>query len=396
MKYKNDSPKVGELQHAIDDRTCLLEYSLDEHTIYVFVITNTAFDAVAIPKSIGLTQIASAFRKSILKIEKEDYVRNSAALYDAILRPLEKRISGKNRLIIVPDGLLHYLPFEALISDLPSQKNVAVDFSALNYVVRSHEITYAYSAGFYLNRLRQQSDAPKREKSFAGFAPVFRESDGNGVFLAKNASRLESDSSEFRSISLDGKKFNELKFSGEEVSAIAEQFQKQGKPNVSFLHGNATEENFKTRVGKYSYVHIATHGYINEGHPQLSMLLFSQPRDSTVKEDGVLYGGETYNLNLNVDLLVLSSCESGIGKLMKGEGIMAMTRGFFYSGATNIIFSLWKVYDRQTSDLMREFYRNVLAGETLSSSLRKAKLTLIADQKTAFPSKWGGFILVGN
>lgn len=396
MKYKDDSPTVSELQHVLDERTCLLEYSLDENMIYVFVITNTAFDVVAIPKSTALEQIASAFHKSIRKIEREDYIRSSAALYDALLRPVEKTTFGKSRLIIIPDGLLHYLPFEALISDLPSQKNAAVDFSTLNYLVRSHEITYAYSTGFYLNRLRQKSGATKREKSFAGFAPVFRESDGNGVFLAKNASRLESDSSEFRSISLDGKKFNELKYSGEEVSAIAEQFQKQGKPSASFLHGIATEENFKTGIGKYSYVHIATHGYINEGHPQLSMLLFSQPRDSTTKEDGVLYGGETYNLNLNVDLLVLSSCESGIGKLMKGEGIMAMTRGFFYSGATNIIFSLWKVYDRQTSDLMREFYRNVLAGETFSSSLRKSKLTMIADQRTAFPSKWSGFILMGN
>ncbi len=396
MKYKIDSPTIGELQHSIDDRTCLLEYSLDEHTIYVFVITNTVFDAVAIPKPIGLDQTASTFHKSIIKIEKDDFVRSSATLYDALLRPLEKRMSGKSRLIIVPDGLLHYLPFEALISDLPSQKNVTVDFTALNYVLCSHEITYAYSAGFYLNRLHQKSGAPKREKSFAGFAPVFRGSDGNGVFLAKNASRLEGDSSEFRSISLDGKKFNELKFSGEEISAIAEQFQKQGKPSTSFLYGNATEENFKTRASNYSYVHIATHGYINEEHPQLSMLLFSQPRDSTTKEDGVLYGGETYNLDLNVDLLVLSSCESGIGKLLKGEGIMAMTRGFFYSGATNIIFSLWKVYDKQTSDLMSEFYHNVLEGESLSSSLRKAKLRMIEDQRTAFPSKWSGFILVGN
>jgi CHAT domain-containing protein len=396
MKYRIDSPTIGELQHSIDDKTCILEYSLNERAIYVFVITNTSFDAVAIPKSIGLDQIAFRFHESIIKIERENYVRSSAALYNALLRPLEKRMSGKNRLIIVPDGLLHYLPFEALISDIPSQKNEVVDFSALNYVVRSHEITYAYSAGFYLNRIRQKSGAAKREKSFAGFAPVFRESDGNGVFLAKNASRLKSDSSEFRSISIDGKKFNELKFSGEEVSAIAEQFQNQGKPSASFLNSNATEENFKTGVGKYSFVHIATHGYINERHPQLSMLLFSQPRDSTTKEDGVLYGAETYNLDLNIDLLVLSSCESGIGKLVKGEGIMAMTRGFFYSGATNIIFSLWKVYDRQTSDLMREFYRYVLTGETFSSSLRKAKLTMIADRRTAFPSKWSGFILVGN
>ena len=143
-------------------------------------------------------------------------------------------------------------------------------------------------------------------------------------------------------------------------------------------------------------MHIATHGYINEEHPELSMLLFSQPQNMTATEDGVLYASEMYNLTLNADLLVLSSCESGLGKLVKGEGVMAITRGFFYSGANNIIFSLWKVYDRQTNELMTEFYLHVLKGETFSSALRKSKLQLIADRSTAFPSKWSGFILMGE
>jgi len=187
-----------------------------------------------------------------------------------------------------------------------------------------------------------------------------------------------------------------LKYSEQEVSSVAEDFQKRGKPGTSFLYDGASEENFKMNVGKYSCIHIATHGYINESHPQLSMLLFSQPHNSSATEDGVLYASEMYNLSLNADLLVLSSCESGLGKLIKGEGVIAMTRGFFYSGAHNIIFSLWKVYDKQANELMKEFYRHVLEGEAFSSALRKSKLLLIADRSTAFPSKWSEFILVGK
>ena len=396
MKYKIDSPEIDQIQQAVDDKTCVLEYSLDKDTIYIFVITHDEFDVLRTRTPIDLEQTATTFRRSIVKIEKEEFLKTSAALYDILIRPVEEKIVGKSRLIVIPDGLLHYLPFESFISDLPSRKTTTVDFSQLKYVVRSHEITYTYSASFYLNRLHQAIDVPTREPSFAGFAPVFGVSDSNGMLLAKNVSRLERDSSEIRSISLDGKKFNELKYSSQEISSIAGQFQKHGRQSATFLREEATEENFKTHVSKYSFVHIATHGYINEKHPQLSMLLFSQPKDSTATEDGVLYGGETYNLNMNAELLVLSSCESGIGRLIMGEGMLAMTRGFFYSGATNIIFSLWKVYDRQTSDLMREFYRHVLVGETFSSSLRKAKLSMIKDQETAFPSKWSGFILVGN
>ena len=110
----------------------------------------------------------------------------------------------------------------------------------------------------------------------------------------------------------------------------------------------------------------------------------------------MLFANETFDLDLNADLVVLSCCESGIGKFVKGEGMMAMTRGFFYSGARNVLFSLWKVYDRQTSDLMLNFYQNVLRGKTYSSALRRSKLRMIADRLTAFPSKWSGFILVGN
>lgn len=113
-------------------------------------------------------------------------------------------------------------------------------------------------------------------------------------------------------------------------------------------------------------------------------------------EDGVLYADETYNLDLNADLVVLSSCESGLGKLAEGEGFLALTRGFLYSGARNILFSLWKINDRETCDLMVDFYKYYLNGDDFSKALRKAKLNMLKNPKTAKPGLWGGFILVGK
>jgi CHAT domain-containing protein len=124
--------------------------------------------------------------------------------------------------------------------------------------------------------------------------------------------------------------------------------------------------------------------------------VFAQTPASASSDDIILYAGETYNLTLNADLLVLSSCESGTGKIVKGEGMMGMTRGFFYAGARNIMYSLWKVFDKHTNKLMQEFYEHVLDGETFSSAMREAKLSMIRNPTTAFPGKWAGFILMGK
>jgi CHAT domain-containing protein len=120
------------------------------------------------------------------------------------------------------------------------------------------------------------------------------------------------------------------------------------------------------------------------------------PSGDTLNASGTLYSNEIYNLDLKADLVVLSSCESGIGKLVKGEGMMALTRGFLYAGADNIITSLWKVYDKSTSILMKNFYKYVLEGESYSSALRKAKLEMISDPRTASPVNWSGFVLIGR
>ena len=168
----------------------------------------------------------------------------------------------------------------------------------------------------------------KSGEGFLGFAPVFRVDSENGYILANHGSAFDVSfgDSAVRSITLDGERFNALLHSEKEANEIVDLFGKRGRCALGYFHTEATEENFKSKVKDYRYVHIATHGIINEDRPQLSGVIFSQPIDSTYTEDGILYSGETYNLDLNVDLVVLSSCESGIGKLVRGEGLMAFNK----------------------------------------------------------------------
>lgn len=200
-----------------------------------------------------------------------------------------------------------------------------------------------------------------------------------------------------RSVSVDGKTFDELKYSEWEVNSIIDLFSKNKSSgiNTAYFYSDAKEDSFKTNVADYKIVHIASHSFMNEDQPDISGVIFAQPQDSVFENDGILYSGETYSLDLNADLVVLSSCESGLGKLFKGEGMIALTRGFLYSGVSNIIFSLWKIPDKHTSELMVEFYRQMISGKSYAESLRQAKLKLVSNSLTARPRSWAGFLLIG-
>jgi CHAT domain-containing protein len=150
-------------------------------------------------------------------------------------------------------------------------------------------------------------------------------------------------------------------------------------------------------LAKYKVLHFATHGFVNSERPELSGLVLAQ--DTTGGEDGVLYSGEIYNLKLNADLVVLSACETGLGKIQKGEGIIGLTRALLYAGAKNMIVSLWQVADESTSDLMVDFYKNSLENKgqiAYSEALRNAKLKMISEGRYAHPLYWSPFILIGK
>jgi len=159
----------------------------------------------------------------------------------------------------------------------------------------------------------------------------------------------------------------------------------------------ANEMALKTALEKpYQYVHIASHSFANLQQSKFSGIACAEPSEKESKEDGILYVGEIYNLDVPADLVVLSSCESGVGKLSEGEGMLGLNRSFVYAGVPNVIFSLWKINDKTSSDFMIDFYRNLLAGKSYAEALRAVKLKMIKTESLASPNLWSGFLLIGR
>ncbi len=249
-------------------------------------------------------------------------------------------------------------------------------FSNLDYLVNHHSFSYHYSIVLRNSRIKQNIS---KNRSFLGFAPVFK---------WKVKAVLEPII----------KSLPSLPGTAEEVRSIMDIFRSKGIGATGYFYGDATESEFKRMVKEqeFGFIHIATHTVNNREKPVLSGLVFAGDNRPDGDEDGVLFSKEIYNLKLKTPLLVLSSCESGAGKLVKGEGVLALNRGFFFAGAQNIIFSLWMVEDRSTSSLMVELYKNILDGKSFHISLREAKLSLISNPYTAFPKYWSSFILFGR
>jgi CHAT domain-containing protein len=304
-------------------------------------------------------------------------------------------------LIIIPDKILFYLPFETLSSDI----NSGIEFSKMNYLIRNHDIRYHYSASIYRNSLLE-TQGKVTENSFLGFAPVFDHNNTGGYMLAYDNSDSLKVMEALRMVSGEDLRMNSLPYSEKEVSYIDSLFIKRKFRAESYFSDMASEENFRKKAGNFKYVHIATHGLINESEPNLSGLVFAQPeieKDSSVvtgfyaeQTNGILYSAEINSLDLHADLLVLSACETGKGKISDGEGVMSLTRGFISAGVPNILLSLWKVGDYSTMQLMVNFYSELLKGVSYSESLQKTKLKMLKDNSTAFPKYWGAFVLMGT
>ena len=352
-------------------------------------------------KRSDFTEAVRHFYSSILKSETDNYIKNANQLTDLLITPIYPRIESMEKLIIIPHDVLFKLPFETLFSE--KQKPNIKDYTSLNYLIKDFDISYHYSAAMFVGGLEEKSEVKSKEynseKNFIGFAPVFPKNNlaGYTISTVKQPELFAQSESIQRSLSIDGKNFDELKYSEWEVNSIINLFanNNSNQTNTAFFYSDATEDSFKAKVRDYKIVHLASHSFMNEEQPDISGVVFAQPIDSGFSNDGILYASETYNLDLNADLVVLSSCESGLGKFFRGEGVMALTRGFLYSGTSNIIFSLWKISDKHTSELMIEFYKQMISGKSYSQSLREAKLKLIENQLTARPRSWAGFLLIG-
>jgi len=380
---------IDKIKSGVKEDELIIEYFVTDTNILIITVNNENFEIVNVNIDSSFKENVLKFYRSIRKVELSNYHKSNSILYEKLIEPIKDRIKIKNSLIVIPDDYLFYIPFETINDN----KNIADinDFRNLNYLIKDYEIRYNYSLNFWMF----QKNISKTEENFVGefigFAPVFE--DINDLHIAENISDTTT-----RSVVIDGKRFSKLIYSEKEINEISKLFIKRNKTVRTYFYNYATEENFKNNVNHYKYIHISTHGFSDESNPNLSGLAFynyNNIHDSINVEDGLLYSSEISSLDLNANLVVLSACETGIGKLVKGEGLIAITRGFLNSGVPNIMYSLWNVADKNTSELMIEFYKEVLSDKSYSKSLRKVKLRMIEDINTSYPKNWSSFVLIG-
>lgn len=342
--------EINELYSKLEkDKAVLVDYFYGNEKIYSFTIENRTikiqvFEQEAADKLIFYSFLNCFKSANAITDNPKAYCELANAIYNILKLPNNKH--NKN-LIIIPDGILNFIPFEALLS----QKSSTTKFSKMHYLLKDFAIGYTNSATFYLNTTTFRH----KEETVLGIFPIFENSSLELTFSKKELENLKRS---FKGIYLDNEK--------------------------------ATFKNFEKEALNYAILHLSTHASSGDIVEPASIKFYDQE----------IYYSELYNLNINPDLVVLSACETGLGKLYKGEGAMSIARGFQFAGAQNLLFSLWKVNDFTTSVVMQGFYKNVKSGNSYFNANHQAKLDFLDDSSIPNAKKspyyWSAFVYYGT
>jgi CHAT domain-containing protein len=431
LKYNNKPITVKEIQSILDKKTLMLSYSVLDSSVMIYAVTNNRYETFLTTKIENFDNKLIEFR-SVMQTSSPEAILKYKNLGFELYKQLfpgdlteSKLFSNVKTLIIIPDGNLATLPFESMLTDKYNTEwtdwtNLSY-FSEMPFLIKKYTVSYSYSATLLYNtflKTKTKTPAFTDLNDWMAFAPVF---DNEGISGTGTLTRkLLSDSyfNDFsktdnkRSFLKDGTYISPLPGSLDEVNMIFKLFDETGKKAVIYTHKKADESILKTgELKNYRILHFATHGFVNTDNPELSGILTAQDTSASFTDnediygyiaqqnDGIWYQSEIYNSKLNADLVVLSACETGLGKIASGEGVIGLTRALLYAGTKNIIVSLWQVSDESTKQLMVEFYKNLLSKESKTDyarHLRNAKLRLIKEGTYAHPFFWSPFILIGK
>ena len=383
LKYDTSTVSISTTQSLLTQDQALIAYFVGDSTIYVFMITPTQYETTIVKKDFPLEEWVDELRHAIYaphidpdlsEIEKErlhqQYVYLAHELYKRLIQPIPLKLP--ERLIIIPDGALTYLPFDVLLKSKPGP---AEQYRSFPYLLKEHAISYNYSASLYQQICGKQYRSKK--KKILAVAPHFKATDTDTIKI---------DSS--RGLAVLRSSLSPLHFNTAEVGYLSDQFD-----GDTLIGNHAILPAFYEMAKDYQIIHLSTHGIINDKMGDYSYLAFTETNDSIDNEK--LYLQDLYNMELHADMVVLSSCETGLGKLKRGEGIFSLTRGFTYAGAKSVITTLWKVNDRSSKYFMQYFYDGLNKGLPKDVALQQAKLTLL-ERDYPDPFYWSGFIPMGD
>lgn len=379
LKYDANVVSVEDVQSMLRDNQGLVEYFAGDSSLYAFIITQQDFRVQEIKRDFPLQDWVKELRQGLYNYHYTNrksktlydqynslYVENALRLHDKLVRPLGDL---PEKLIIVPDGVLGYLPFEVLMTSRPKDN---ADFRSHPYLFRDHQISYNFSATLWRWMRNKKNRA---RKGLLAFAPSFT---GSGSLHEDIVGRRRD--------------LGPLFYNTSEVEAVHQLLGGQ------LLAGTeATADKFRSLAANHRILHFATHAKVEDGDMDYSFLAFSETED-TLDEDKIFIR-DLYDLQLPADLVVLSACETGIGELQRGEGIISLARGFAYAGAKSIVTSLWSANDRSTAEIMVNFYRQLEEGKTKDEALHSAKMTYLEQQSdplAAHPYYWATFVAIGD
>ncbi|WP_103864294.1 CHAT domain-containing tetratricopeptide repeat protein [Aquimarina sp. I32.4] len=368
LKYQNTPLTVDDIQNNLDMNTTLLEYFYTDSISYVFTISKHNIAVQPLTTTTLLSNIKK-LRESIIKQKIQEYKSISHTVYNQIIAPVADKLVGEE-IIMIPDGPLWHCNFELLLT----QKDISNNPAILSYLLKDYAISYANSANVLFGLNTINSASKKRQKCLAFSFSDITTLDTNTMSLATLRDSQE-----------------DLPGTRKEIKAIADIIDGQ-----YYFGSQAIEANFKENAKNYDILHLALHGEVDNEHPENSKLLFTKSNDSI--EDNYLYSHELFALDIPAELTVLSACNTGSGKIAKGEGIISLGTAFQYAGTKSLVLSSWEVSDSTTPELMKNFYTNLKAGMNKAKALQQAKLQYIATANInrMQPFYWGGFYLVGD
>ncbi len=395
LKYSHSIISIPNLQNILSNDTKLISYFVGKNYLYAFFISKKYKQFYQLPKKESfqsqiksLCNYFSLFSSSNVNFQQQgvDYQKYASELqqfYTDILAPiLASPIANRNslfqqfnppkvsKLIIIPDDLLNFIPFDALLTEAPKHVN---KFNAYPYLLKKYAISYAPCATLFAQK---NNYFFKNNEKLLLIAPNFN-SKNKKSNTNKHTSSLQ---------------FTPLPFNKIEINNIQHFFE-----HTLLIDQEATKKNFLQYAPNYSLIHISSHAKANHTVPKQSLIAFSPSSDKTGEKCN-LYLSEIYNLSLPTKLMVLSACETGLGKLQQGEGIINFARAFTYAGVQSLCITLWSINAQTTAKLMKYFYNYLSKGIDKSVALQKAKLTYIENSPSELthPFFWAAYIIVGK
>jgi CHAT domain-containing protein/tetratricopeptide (TPR) repeat protein len=379
IKYGTDVLSMKDVPGIAGRNTNYLNYVVSDSLLYILlvnrkhkqILTFEIDSSFFIKLSDFRTLLSNSDISANARSKFDHYQRVAYDLYKILIEPVRDYFISDD-LLISPDNILSYVPFETFISSY--YKGEGIVYRRLPYLMNEFSISYIYSVSFMKETVGRDY---RKTRNLIAFAPLYTKE----IYIDSLSPKRQS----------AGEILYDIPYARVEAEYVTDI-----SKGTAYMNEDARESVFKAEAGKYDIIHLAMHTYLNDQNPMASAMIFTQNND--LPEDGLLNTYEVYGIPLKARMVVLSSCNTGSGMLSSGEGILSLARGFLYSGSQSVVMSMWEIEDRSGTDIVKMYYDSLRRGKSKSQALKNARKEYLktASQLKSHPYFWSSLIVYGD